>query len=370
MRLTCLKCGHQMELAVNGGGTRLSCVCGNDYTYPNVINTNTFPSERAAEKSRYKAFRAAGLVKNVGGFGLGISLLGILCFPLGLVGAAIGIYVLTMVRGPLQRYTGRRAALIAVILGASVFVGEGFLALRWVKARRLEKMVSIQSTISEDLRALLRVQRLYRASHDTYGTFKEVRFEPRFGRYAVYLGGDDVVSPKASEDGPTALLPAAFSPSVSEQSFTAIAVANLDDDPALDIWALYENGKLIHVVDDVALESEADNVPGQPTLNTVNEPASQVVPPVEQPVAPAQPIEDTPQPRPDAKPSESLSAEPKVSAEKPKKSVSTDDSPKPPPDDLKELLDDNAAPADKRDSVGDIVPPEEPKDTSDKNLTP
>ena len=69
VRLTCLKCGHQFELAVNGGGTglRVNCVCGQDYSYPEVVNTGIRPNERAAERSRSRAFRAAGLVKNIGG---------------------------------------------------------------------------------------------------------------------------------------------------------------------------------------------------------------------------------------------------------------------------------------------------------------
>ena len=78
MRLTCLKCGHQTEVATDLRGVRVSCVCGYDHTYPEVINTGTCPSNKAAERSRLRAFRAAGLTKNFGGFALGISILGIL----------------------------------------------------------------------------------------------------------------------------------------------------------------------------------------------------------------------------------------------------------------------------------------------------
>jgi hypothetical protein len=46
MRLTCLKCGHQVELATGPQSVRSSCVCGQDYTNPEVINTGTRPNER------------------------------------------------------------------------------------------------------------------------------------------------------------------------------------------------------------------------------------------------------------------------------------------------------------------------------------
>lgn len=254
MRLTCLKCGHQVELSGPAGLARVSCVCGQDYTYPEVVNTGTRPSERAAERSRSKAFRAAGLVKNFGGFALGISMLGILFFPVALVGAAIGIYVLTMVRGPVARYSGRRQAALAVLIGVSVFIGEGALALSWLQGRRLQRMAAVQSSVAEDLRALLRSQRLHRATTDTYGTFHEFRFEPRFGLYTIYLGPDEFIA--AQRDGGEVVdpLPQGAEPGVSEDAFTAVAVANLDGDPALDAWLLNEHGDVEHLVDDVVAE--------------------------------------------------------------------------------------------------------------------
>mgnify|MGYP001129729865 CR=1 FL=1 len=115
MRLTCLKCGHQMELGSDPQTMRLKCVCGQDYSYPNVCNTGTCPNDYAAERSRSKAFRAAGVVKNFGGFALGVSLLGILFFPIGLLGVAIGVYVLAMLRGPTGRYSGGGVPMMAGI---------------------------------------------------------------------------------------------------------------------------------------------------------------------------------------------------------------------------------------------------------------
>jgi len=172
VRHTCLKCGHQTELALGPANIRVNCVCGQDYTYPEVWNTGIRPNERAAERSRSRAFRAAGLVKNIGGFAFGLALLAILFFPLGVVAAGLGIYVLTMLRGPVARYSGRNAAMAAVGIGVGVFLIEGSVAWSWIEARRLMEMRALQSSASEDLRALLRAERLFRAGSDTYGTFK------------------------------------------------------------------------------------------------------------------------------------------------------------------------------------------------------
>jgi hypothetical protein len=256
VRLTCLKCGHQFELAPAGGsaGVRLNCVCGQDYTYPQVVNTGISPNERAAERSRARAFRAAGLVKNIGGFALGLSLLGILFFPLGLAGASIAVYVLTMLRGPVGRYSGRQAAMAALGLGVTVFIGEGAFAVSWYNAKRLAELRSIQQSAHEDLRALLRAQRLYHAGADTYGTFKEFRFAPQYGNYTFYLAPDDFVS--ANRDGHAVIdpLPPEASPGVAEGSFTAIAVGNLDNDEDVDIWKLDETGRIEHVKSDLPEE--------------------------------------------------------------------------------------------------------------------
>jgi hypothetical protein len=239
-----------MEVAMGPRHVRINCVCGQDYTYPDVVNTGTEPSEKAAERSRSKAFRAAGVVKNVGGFALGISLLGILFFPIALLGAGVGIYVLTMVRGPLGRYSGRRAAVAAVVVGAGVFLGEGSFAMNWLKMRRLQRMFTMQASASEDLRALLRAQRLFRATHDTYGSFKEFRFKPPAGLYTFYLAPDDMIEAEREGEFFVDPLPEGSTAAVSESRFTAIAVANLDADPFLDVWKLTDQGSIVHLLDD------------------------------------------------------------------------------------------------------------------------
>lgn len=250
MRLTCLKCGHQVELAYGDATVSGSCICGQDYLYPRVLDTGTKPNAKAAERSRYRAFRAAGLVKNVGGFALGISLLGILCFPMAIVGAAAGIYVLTMLRGPVGRYSGRPAAAWAVAIGVIAFVGEGAVAVTWYKERRVAETLAIQDTASDDLRALLRAERLFRATHESYGSFSDFHFQPRYGLYTIYLGPTDLTAAVRDRNQVTDPFPPGVAVGVSRDAFTAAAVANLDDDADLDVWTLTANGAIVHVVDD------------------------------------------------------------------------------------------------------------------------
>lgn len=250
MRLTCLKCGHQMEVATGANDLHLRCVCGQDYSSPDVFNTGICPNERAAERLRSRAFRAAGLVKNMGGFALGVALLGVLFFPIALIGAAVGIYTLTMLRGPLARYSGRRSAWAAVAVGVAVFAGEGSLFVTIVRARQIQKLETTQQSVSEDLRALLRAERLYRATRDTYGSFRELAFKAPSGRYTLYLGADESLA--AVRDGEEIVdpLPAVLEPGLSESSFTAVAVANLDGDDFVDIWLLSDLGDITHVAND------------------------------------------------------------------------------------------------------------------------
>ena len=66
-----------------------------------------------------------------------MTLLGIFFFPLALAGAALGLYVITMLRGPVGRYSGRQAAIWATLIGVVVVLAEGaFFASWWEEVRR------------------------------------------------------------------------------------------------------------------------------------------------------------------------------------------------------------------------------------------
>lgn len=251
MRLTCLKCGHQFEVACGAGGQQVGCICGTQFELPEVLYTGTQPNERAAERSRHKAFRAAGLVRNVGGVALGLAVLGVLFFPLGLVGAGVGVYTLIKMRGPVGRYSGREWAIAGIVLGIAVFAIEGLVALDWLDKQHHKRLVTLQKSAGEDLKRLRRAQILYRAANSTYGSFSDFRFRPGVGRYTIYLGPDDYYA--GTKDGveDVSPLPPGVTPEVGEADFTAVAVANLDDDDELDIWVMTADGAPRHVFDDL-----------------------------------------------------------------------------------------------------------------------
>ncbi len=249
MRLTCLKCGYQIELAGFAAGARVTCSCGEDYTCPEVHDTGVRPSARAAEQSRSRAFRAAGLVRNFGGFALALACFGILFFPLAIAGVVLGAYVLVVLRGPVGRYSGRRSAIIAVALGSVVAVTGITLTCSWVEQRREQRLADLRQTASEDLRALLRAERLFRAGHDTFGTFKEFRFTPPHGQYTIYLSDDDVISAVRDDRTITDPLPSGANPAVSEDAFTAVAVASIYGDERLDVWVIDDSGHLRELAD-------------------------------------------------------------------------------------------------------------------------
>ncbi|MEZ0313736.1 MAG: hypothetical protein ACAI38_18360 [Myxococcota bacterium] len=280
-----------MELAASGPRVGTICTCGTEITYPEVYNTGVRPNERAAERLRYRAFRAAGLVKNIGGFALGLALLGIIFFPLALIGAIVGIYVLTMVRGPLGRYSGRQHAMIAIGVGTLVFVAEGSVLWSFLAQRRAERLSALQASGADDLRTLLRTERLYRAAQDRFGTLKESHFQPRIGAYTIYLSPDEYVSAMRDEQAVTDPLPADLWPRVTNDAFTAVAVANLDSDADLDVWVVSEAGEVKHVANDVPwLPEPKELTRAEPTIEAAS-PAGEgpaVVVPIMPPVPPPQ----------------------------------------------------------------------------------
>ncbi|MEO0814105.1 MAG: hypothetical protein AAFY60_14675, partial [Myxococcota bacterium] len=140
MRVTCLKCGSQYDVEYDTSAVAVNCECGPSISYPEVHYAGVVPSERAAEKLRYRAFHSAGLVRNVGVIALTFSVVSVLFFPLAIVGVAIGIYTLVGTRGPLKKYVGRQQAIAAIALGAVVFLAEGALALKFMEQREVRRV--------------------------------------------------------------------------------------------------------------------------------------------------------------------------------------------------------------------------------------
>ncbi len=253
MRVTCLKCGSQYDVEYDTSSVAVNCECGPSISYPEVHDAGVVPSERAAERLRYRAFHSAGLVRNIGVVALTVSAISILFFPLAVVGIGIGLYTLLGTRGPLKRYVGRQQATAAIALGLVVFLVEGSLAIRWMEQRRIRRVNDLQASVKDDLRGLLRTQRLYRAAQDHYGGFRDFPgrgFQPINGHYTIYLGPDDFMAAVRDNEEHQDEWIGAIAPGVSADAFTAIAVANLDDDPEMDVWMLTHAGEQTHLVND------------------------------------------------------------------------------------------------------------------------
>lgn len=251
MRLTCLKCGQQYELDSDPDSGPGNCICGAPLEPMRNILFAVEPDRRAAKRSREKAFRAAGISRNVGAYALGISLLGLLFFPLGLVGAGIGVYCLLLIKGPLAAYSGRRSAAAGVVLGIAIFVAEGMALMSLLESHETNRLVALQLGVAHDLKSLRRAEVLYHASRDGYGGFDDFSFEPTVRGHTIFLGKQDLLPAKRNGVLITDPLPLGIVPGVGAENFTAVAVANLDDDPALDVWLMTATGEPLHLADDL-----------------------------------------------------------------------------------------------------------------------
>ena len=256
MRLTCLRCGHQLDVPTRDALAEgyLYCVCGTEHVVPYLMGPETAPNERAAVSSRTRAFRAAGLARNYGGGALAVSLAGILLFPLAVVGILMGIWVLSGLRPSIRPHSGPRRAVMAIVAGVAVSLGwvAGFVS--WSESQRYQDVTLIQDMASEELEKLHLAQQGYYAVHGRYGSFDEITFSPIYGRYTIYLGRDDHVGGIADNQPAVYELPIEFIPAVENRFYRAVAVTNLDDDKELDVWVISESGRRVHEVDDLRAE--------------------------------------------------------------------------------------------------------------------
>jgi hypothetical protein len=225
-----------------------------------------------------------------------------------------------MVRGPLGRYSGRRAAIAATIVGVIVFATEGGILWSYLSHRRADRFSAMQASAADDLRTLLRTERLYKAAQDRFGTIKESRFSPRGGYYTIYLALDDYIPAVRDGDSIVDRLPSDATPKLSDTSFTAFAVANLDGDSDLDVWMVDESGELRHVHNDVPWLPPPREVSAPPGQDVDHQPET---PPLAEgdktpEVKPSVPVTDVP-------PNSDKSATTKTPDSKPGTSAPADD---------------------------------------------
>ena len=252
MRLTCLKCGHQFQVSVvdaqlEGYGY---CLCGTEHVFPDVITPGIFPSDRAAEISRTRAFRAARVVKDIGGWSLKLTLFGIVGVGLAPLGALLGLYVVLGLPKAIRPYSGYRSALAAIGVGLFVSLAQFYIAQRVMIRSDAKDVTFARSTVEDELRRLHTLQTQFFETHGRYGGFAELNYAPQYGQQTIYLSLTDV-SLANDERSREVRLPSKFVPYVDKASFKAFAVMDLDADPQADVWSLDHHGNIAHELDDL-----------------------------------------------------------------------------------------------------------------------
>jgi len=252
MRLTCLKCGHQFQVSVvdaqlEGYGY---CLCGTEHVFPDVITPGIFPSDRAAEISRTRAFRAARVVKDIGGWALKLTLFGIVGVGLAPLGALLGLYVVLGLPKAVRPYSGYRSALVAIGVGLFVTVSQIYVAQRVMVRADAKDVTFARSTVEEELHRLHGLQAKFFEEHGRYGGFAELNYVSSFGQQTIYMSLTDV-SLADDEASREVRLPSKFVPYVDKDSFKAFAVMDLDEDPQADVWSIDHHGNLAHELDDL-----------------------------------------------------------------------------------------------------------------------
>ena len=256
MRLTCLECGHQVDISPGEAKRKQlsNCVCGREHVFPDLLDTGTRPNNWAADRARTRAFRAAGVVKNRGATALWASVVGLVCFPLSLVGVGIGIYVLAGLSPQVRFYSGYRKAIAAIFIGILGFVAESMLLHHWFSLKNQEMTSLIQGSAPDEMGAVLRAQRIFHKENGRFGTLDEIPYKPLYGEYCIYLSPNDVLPATKGQESVYCPLPTNYLPYVSSDRFLGVGLANLDDDPQLDIWLVSETGQIVHEVDDTEID--------------------------------------------------------------------------------------------------------------------
>ncbi len=108
-----------------------------------------------------------------------------------------------------------------------------------------------QSDCKTHLKQLFIEQEAHRSEFGKYArTFDEVQFSPINSRYAYLLGDGAVLPPTHPEAQKTGLLeaiPANVRQSlrVTDEAFTVACAGNIDNDPAIDVWTISSEPRII-----------------------------------------------------------------------------------------------------------------------------
>jgi len=110
-------------------------------------------------------------------------------------------------------------------------------------------MKAKQVEVKINLEALATAEAGYRAIANRYGTFSEIGFSVsgEDQRYSYFLGQDVLKGGRGPDKLPDTVEPAL----ITQNTFAAYAIANLDDDPNLDVWRVDQTRQVVHLRDDL-----------------------------------------------------------------------------------------------------------------------
>ncbi len=248
MKLTCLHCGKQLELATGTANGAVVCDCTRNITIPNLKKTAIRPNARAAERALRRAFLSAGMINNRWQIALFLAVATIFVPPLAIASIAVAIAVLRDKAGSLARYAGHRQALIAIFLAIFNAILSLSGAYYFYNDQVMKNRQYVQKSAARDLRALAASENSFYSSHGHFGTFDEISFMAPEGLYTLCLA-DEIKKPRSAllktvNNCPDESL-------LEDDHFTAVAVANLDGDDTLDIWAVNEDGVVTNLQNDL-----------------------------------------------------------------------------------------------------------------------
>jgi type IV pilus assembly protein PilA len=179
---------------------------------------------------------------------------------LNLIGAVLSIIALVQIKNRPNELRGHNLAIAGIVIGAGQFVLMpviGILAAIAIPNFLMYQTRAKQSEAKTNLHAIYSAQKAYQAEHQTYaGSFKTLGWNPSGQtRYTYLLSADALaptLGPKHTAEDIAPLLEEHLS-AVDEldKALVAVAVGNIDTDPALDVWVVDSDGSVTNLRDDV-----------------------------------------------------------------------------------------------------------------------
>lgn len=170
-------------------------------------------------------------------------------FVIDFLGIFIGLIAVDQINKRPLELKGRGWAIAAIMIGSLM----AYLAFM-IFSMRSEMRFHLFSEAKSNLGAIQVAEKTYYEEHHVYAdSFQAITWNPEGkNRYAYILPGETIYNLRG--DTITGQLPAGIAPAAGPNSFTALAIGNLDQDDTLEIWAINEKKELRNLVQDIPRE--------------------------------------------------------------------------------------------------------------------